>query len=78
MAVVPSLTPFTIPVDALIVATDGLTDTHVPPVPEVLNVDVPFEQILVLPLIVPAFGIAETVISLCAVALVQTPVDVIV
>ena len=48
----PADTAVTAPVDELIVATDALSDDHVPPLfPLLVNVVEPFEQIAVVPLI---------------------------
>ena len=59
---VPALTPVTAPVDASIVATEVVADVHVPPVTDELSVVEPFEQIALVPVIVPADGAAVTVI----------------
>ena len=61
----PADTADTAPVDELIVATEALSDDHVPPLfPLVVNVVEPFEQIAVVPLMVPALGAAVTVTTL--------------
>ena len=73
---VPADAAVTAPVVELMVATDALSEVHVPPVPVVLNVVEPLEHIAVVPLIVPAFGAAVTVTTLCPVALAQPPVPV--
>ena len=64
----PAATPVTNPVEELIVATDGVAEYQAPPVPVVTRVDEPFEQIAVVPEIVPADGAAVTV----TVAVVET------
>jgi len=74
MIAVPADTAVTAPEVELMVATDALSEDHVPPVPVVLNVVEPLEQIAVVPLIVPAFGAAVTVTVLVAVAFVHPPV----
>ncbi len=59
---VPASTPLTTPVDGSTVATAGVAEAQVPPEIDALNVDVPFEQTLVLPVIVAAVGTDATVI----------------
>ena len=62
MIEVPAATPVTTPVLLLTVATPVEPDVQVPPaLPLVVNVTEPFEQIVCVPLNVPAFGVAETV-----------------
>jgi len=71
---VPADTAVTAPVVEFMVATPVLSDVHVPPAfPLDDNVVDPLEQIAVVPLIVPAFGAAVTVTTLCPVALAQPP-----
>ena len=69
MTEVPAATPATAPVEALIVATAGVAEDQLPPVTEEESVEVPLEQIAVVPEIVPADGAAVTVTVLVAVAL---------
>ena len=78
MTEVPALTPVTAPVEALMVATAGVAEDQAPPVTEELKVEVPLEQIAVVPEIVPAEGAAVTVTVLVATASAQPPVPVIV
>ena len=67
------------PVDGSTVAFAVSNDVHVPPEsPFEVNVVVPFEHIVCVPLIVPAFGAAVTVTIRVAVALVHPPEPVIV
>jgi hypothetical protein len=68
MTEVPALTPVTTPVEALMVATAGVAEDQAPPLTEELKVEVPLEQIAVVPEIVPAEGAAVTVTVLVAVA----------
>ena len=72
---VPAVKPETIP-EELIVATAGVAEDQVPPVTGELKVEVPLEQMAVVPEIVPAEGAAVTVIVLVAVAFEQPPVPV--
>ena len=72
---VPADTPDTTPLP-FIVATPVDNELHEPPVPLVDNVVVPFEQISVVPLMLPAFGDAVMVTVLVAVASLQPPVPV--
>ena len=51
---VPAETPEIAPVELFIVATPVLFEDHVPPLTEELKVDVPFEQMVCVPLSVPA------------------------
>ena len=60
------------------VATAGVAEDQEPPVTEELKVEVPLEQMAVVPEIVPAEGAAETVTVLVATASAQPPVPVIV
>lgn len=60
----------------LIEATDGVEEDQVPPVAVVEIVDVPFEQIAVVPESVPADGGAVTVTVKLAVAFAHPPVPV--
>jgi len=53
---VPADTGVISPVVALMVAIDVLLEDHVPPVPVVVKVDVPFEQIACAPDNVPGLG----------------------
>jgi preprotein translocase subunit Sec61beta len=57
---VPAATPVTAPVLEPIVATAGVAEDQVPPVTVELSVEDPFEQIAVVPEIVPAEGAAVT------------------
>ena len=78
MVVVPAETPITTP-DALTVATAVLDDVHAPPVlPFEVNVVVPLAQMAVVPAMVPAFGVAVTVIVVVADTFAQPPVPVMV
>ena len=60
------------------VATAGVAEDQAPPLTEELNVEVPLEQIAVVPEIVPAEGAAVTVTVAVVVALAQPPEPVIV
>jgi hypothetical protein len=60
----------------LIVATAGVAEDQLPPVIVDVNVEVPLEQIAVVPEIVPGVGTAVTVTVLVTVALAQPPVPV--
>jgi hypothetical protein len=71
---VPAATPVTAPVEEPIVATVGVAEVHVPPDTEEESVEVPFEQIAVVPESVPADGWAVTVTVKLAVAFAQPPV----
>ena len=73
MIALPAATPVTTPVVELIVATAVLLELHVPPSTVEVNVVVPFEQTVLVPLRVPAVLAAVTVMVLVAVALVQPP-----
>jgi hypothetical protein len=73
MTEVPALTPVNAPVEALMVATAGVAEDQAPPVTEELNVEVPLEQMAVVPEIVPAEGAAETVTVVFVTALAQPP-----
>jgi hypothetical protein len=75
---VPAATPVTTPVDGLIVATAGVAEVQAPPVTVELSVEVPFEQIAVVPESVPAEGAVVTVTVLVAVAFAHPPVPVMV
>ena len=55
------------------VATAGVAEDQAPPVTEELKVEVPLEQIAVVPEIVPAEGAAETVTVVFVTALAQPP-----
>jgi len=68
MVAVPAATPVTIPVP-LMIATLVLPLLHTPPVVSLLNVVVAVAHSTVVPVIVPALGIAFTVI-ICEVAVV--------
>jgi hypothetical protein len=74
MTDVPALTPATAPVEALIVATAGVAEDQLPPVTEEVKVADPFEQIAVVPEIVPAEVAAVTVTVAVVVAAAQPPV----
>ncbi len=74
MTEVPAATPVTAPVEALMVATAGVAEDQAPPVTEELKVEVPLEQIAVVPEIVPAEGAAVTVTVAVVVAFAQPPV----
>jgi hypothetical protein len=76
MTEVPAATPATAPVEALIVATAGVAEDQAPPVTEEVSVEVPLEQIAVVPEIVPADGAAVTVTVAVVVAFAQPPVPV--
>ncbi len=78
MTEVPALTPVTAPVEALMVATAGVAEDQAPPVTDELKVEVPLEQIAVVPEIVPAEGAAVTVTVAVVVAFAQPPVPVMV
>ena len=69
MTEVPAVTPVTNPDVELTVATAGVAEDQLPPVTEEESVEVPLEQIAVVPEIVPADGAAVTVTVLVAVAL---------
>ena len=69
---VPADTAVTTPLPST-VATPVDTELHVPPVPVVDNVSVPFEQISVVPVISPASGAAVIVTVLVAVSFAQPP-----
>ena len=75
---VPAVTPVTTPVELLIVATPVAFDDHAPPDTLELNVVVPSEHNVCVPLSVPTLGAAVTVTVLVAVALEHPPVPVIV
>jgi len=72
----PTATPLTTP-EAFTVATKVLADVHVPPETLGVNVEVEPTQTLVLPLNVPAFGGAVTVIIIELVAKPQPPLPAI-
>ena len=55
------------------VATAGVAEDQEPPLTEELKVEVPLEQIAVVPEIVPAEGAAETVTVVFVTALAQPP-----
>ncbi len=74
MTEVPAVTPVTTPVEALMVATAVVAEDQEPPVTEELNVEVPLEQMAVVPEIVPAEGAAVTVTVAVVVAFAQPPV----
>ncbi len=74
MTEVPAVTPVTAPVEALMVATAVVAEDQEPPVTVELNVEVPLEQIAVVPEIVPAEGAAVTVTVVVVVAFAQPPV----
>jgi hypothetical protein len=78
MTEVPAATPATAPVEALIVATAGVAEDQLPPVTEEESVEVPLEQIAVVPEIVPAAGAAVIVTVEVVVAFAQPPVPVMV
>jgi hypothetical protein len=76
MTEVPAATPVTNPDVELMVATAGVAEDQAPPVTEEVSVEVPLEQIAVVPEIVPAVGAAVTVPvneTVCA----EAPVEVI-
>jgi hypothetical protein len=60
------------------VATAGVVEDQAPPVTEEVSVEVPLEQIAVVPEIVPADGAAVTVTVAVVVAFAQPPVPVMV
>ena len=60
----------------MIVATEGFEDDQVPPVPVVTSVEEPFEQIAVVPEIVPADGAAVTVTVAVVETFAQPPVPI--
>jgi hypothetical protein len=75
MVAVPAATPVITPVLLLTVAVPVAPDVQAPPpVPLVVKVVVPATQIACVPLRVPAFGAAETVTVLVAVAFAHPPV----
>lgn len=74
--VVPADIPVTKPVAALTVATDCDPEDQIPPVTVEESVEVPFEQIAVVPESVPAEGGAVTVIVAVAVTVEQPPIPV--
>ncbi len=78
MTEVPAVTPVTTPVEALMVATAVVAEDQEPPVTVELNVEVPLEQMAVVPEIVPAEGAAVTVTVAVVVAFAQPPVPVMV
>ena len=78
MIEVPAEAPVTTPVDALIEATDEDPADQVPPVTVEESVVVPFEQMAVVPEIVPAEGAAVTVTVAVVETFAQPPVPVIV
>jgi hypothetical protein len=78
MTEVPAVTPVTTPVEALMVATAVVAEDQEPPVTEELKVEVPLEQIAVVPEIVPAEGAAVTVTVVVVVAFAQPPLPVMV
>ncbi len=78
MTEVPADTPVTAPVEALMVATAVVAEDQAPPVTDELKVEVPLEQIAVVPEIVPAEGAAVTVTVAVVVALAQPPLPVMV
>jgi hypothetical protein len=65
---VPALTGVTTPVDVLMLATAVVAEDQDPPLTEELKVEVPLEQMAVVPEIVPAEGAVVTVTFLVAVA----------
>jgi preprotein translocase subunit Sec61beta len=75
---VPAATPVTAPVLAPIVATAGVAEVQAPPVTVELSVEDPFEQIAVVPEIVPAEGAAVTVTVAVVETFAQPPVPVMV
>ncbi len=77
MVAVPAATPVTTPVLLLTVAIPVLFEVQAPPaLPFEEKVVVPATQMFCVPLTVPAFGVAETVTVLVAVALAHPPVPV--
>ena len=78
MTEVPAATPVTNPDVELMVATAGVAEDQAPPVTEEVSVEVPLEQIAVVPEIVPADGAAVTVTVAVVVAFAQPPVPVMV
>ena len=78
MTEVPALTPVTAPVEALMVATAGVAEDQDPPLTEELKVEVPLEQMAVVPEIIPAEGAAVTVTVVVVVAFAQPPLPVMV
>ena len=76
MIEVPAVAPVTTPVDELMDATAGVPEVQAPPVTVELSVEVPFEQIAVVPEIVPADGAAVTVTVAVVETFAQPPVPV--
>jgi hypothetical protein len=77
MVAVPAATPVTTPVLLLTVAIPVLFEVQAPPaLPFEEKVVVPATQMFCVPLIVPAFGVAETVTVLVAVVFEHPPVPV--
>ena len=77
MVEVPAATPVTTPVLLLTVAIPVLFEVQAPPAaPLEEKVVVPATQMFCVPLTVPAFGVAETVTVLVAVAFEHPPVPV--
>ena len=77
MTEVPAVKPETTP-EELTVATAVVAEAQAPPVTEELKVEVPLEQIAVVPEIVPAEGAAVTVTVAVVVAFAQPPLPVMV
>jgi len=75
---VPALTGVTTPVDVLMLATAVVAEDQDPPLTEELKVEVPLEQMAVVPEMVPAVGGAVTVTVAVVVAFAQPPVPVMV
>ena len=76
MVAVPAEMPVINPVVALMVTTAGFDEFQVPPVPVTFSVLLDPMQMLVVPLIVPAFGAAVTVTGRVAETGRQPPVPV--
>ena len=77
MIEVPAATPVITPELLLTVATPVDPDVQVPPAsPFLVNVTEPLEQMVCVPLTVPAFGATATVTVLVAVASAHPPVPV--
>ena len=75
---VPAATPVTAPVLESIVATAGVAEVQAPPVTVEPSVEDPFEQIAVVPEIVPAEGAAVTVTVAVVETFAHPPVPVMV
>jgi hypothetical protein len=77
MVVVPADTPVTAPVEAFIVATEGLLEDQSPPaLPLEVSVVEPLAQMAVVPEMVPAEGTAVTLTVAVVETFAQPPVPV--